>query len=407
MNESSHSNMTVAVVGNPTSNKGRGAKTGEQVISLLQSAGDRHGFEVIDVTGTSFEDSLVKAKSRRDEYDYLVVVGGDGMIALGTNAVGCSGKPLGIVATGSGNDFARGLELPVNRVETAVDGIVGAMMRGSHIDVDMGLVTSLPGGYAVDSSTGDELPRVQEAAVTAHTVRGLLAVDPLQSNMGLDFTDEYLGEPNSLDINRYYAGMLSCGLDASINDRANHSHLPNGTLRYFAAVLVELTHMKRYGYHIKATLADGSMDERDIISPLLTVANSRHIGGGIEVSPYSRFSDGLLDLIWMDHVPNFVEFAEAISHAYNGRLLASKVFGWQRIREIEISRADDGDEPPVFMADGEYIGHLPVKVTAQSRALRVLVPPAVAEAQARDGEEQTLEAIARDHRDPLTGNFLD
>lgn len=306
MNESSHSNMTVAVVGNPTSNKGRGAKTGEQVISLLQSAGDRHGFEVIDVTGTSFEDSLVKAKSRRDEYDYLVVVGGDGMIALGTNAVGCSGKPLGIVATGSGNDFARGLELPVNRVETAVDGIVGAMMRGSHIDVDMGLVTSLPGGYAVDSSTGDELPRVQEAAVTAHTVRGLLAVDPLQSNMGLDFTDEYLGEPNSLDINRYYAGMLSCGLDASINDRANHSHLPNGTLRYFAAVLVELTHMKRYGYHIKATLADGSMDERDIISPLLTVANSRHIGGGIEVSPYSRFSDGLLDLIWMDHVPNFV-----------------------------------------------------------------------------------------------------
>ena len=133
MNESSHSNMTVAVVGNPTSNKGRGAKTGEQVISLLQSAGDRHGFEVIDVTGTSFEDSLVKAKSRRDEYDYLVVVGGDGMIALGTNAVGCSGKPLGIVATGSGNDFARGLELPVNRVETAGRRIVGAMMRGSHI----------------------------------------------------------------------------------------------------------------------------------------------------------------------------------------------------------------------------------------------------------------------------------
>lgn len=36
-------------------------------------------------------------------------------------------------------------------------------------------------------------------------------------------------------------------------------------MRYFAAVLVELTHMKRYGYHIKATLADGTTDERDII----------------------------------------------------------------------------------------------------------------------------------------------
>ena len=174
------------------------------------------------------------------------------MIALGANAVGCSGKPLGIVATGSGNDFARGLELPVNRVETAVDGIVGAIVRGTHIDVDMGLATSLQGGYAVDSSTGDDL--VGDSDV------------PLRPA-----------------VNRFYAGMLSCGLDASINDRANHSRLPNGSVRYFVAAIVELTHMKRYGYHIKATLADGTVEERDIISPLLTVANSRHIGGSLMV----------------------------------------------------------------------------------------------------------------------------
>mgnify|MGYP000818445932 CR=1 FL=1 len=147
------------------------------------------------------------------------LVGGDGMIALGANAVGCSGKPLGIVATGSGNDFARGLKLPVNRIETAVEGIGGAIVRGSHIDVDMGRVTSLDGGYAVDPSTGEEY-EYQESKSAEHP------------------------------IDRYYAGMLSCGLDASINDRANHSHLPTGTMRYFAAVLVELTHMKRYGYHI-------------------------------------------------------------------------------------------------------------------------------------------------------------
>ena len=251
MSETSYVNATIAVVGNPTSNKGKGTEVGNQVIGLLREAGRKHGFNVIDVTGESFESSLLNARNRRNEYDYLVVVGGDGMIALGANAVGCSGKPLGIVATGSGNDFARGLELPVNRVQTAVDGIVGAIVRGTHIDVDMGLATSLQGGYAVDSSTGDEL--VSDSDV------------PLRPA-----------------VNRFYAGMLSCGLDASVNDRANHSRLPNGSLRYFAAVLVELTHMKQYGYHIKATLADGTVEEEDIISPLLTVANSRHIGGGIE-----------------------------------------------------------------------------------------------------------------------------
>lgn len=322
------------------------------------------------MTGTSFDDSLANARRRGDEYDYLVAVGGDGMVALGANAVGCSGKPLGIVAIGSGNDFARGLDLPVNRVETAVEGIVGAIVRGTHIDVDMGLVTSLPDGHAIDSTDG---------------------TDVSQSRSPID---------------RYYAGMLSCGLDASINDRANHSHLPNGSLRYFAAVIVELTHMKSYGYHIKATLADGSVEERDIISPLLTVANSRHIGGGIEVSPYSRFADGLLDLVWLDHVPNFRECVDAVARAYHGRLLGSHAFGWKRVRDIEITRATEGDEPPVLMADGEYVGHLPVKVLAKDRALRVLVPPAVAEAQAADSEERVLETIKRDGRDPLTGRFL-
>ena len=73
------------------------------------------------------------------------------------------------------------------------------------------------------------------------------------------------------------------------------------------------------------------------------------------------------------------------------------------MRDIEITRAQEGDEPPVLMADGEYVGRLPVKVVVQDRALRVLVPPAVAESQAANTEEKVLEAIKRDHRDPVTG----
>ncbi|WP_033495686.1 diacylglycerol/lipid kinase family protein [Bifidobacterium biavatii] len=378
----------VAMIGNPVSDKGKGAKIDAQVMALLEEAGERYDFGVIDLTGTSFDDSLNRARDRRDEYTHLVVVGGDGMIALGANAVGCSGKPLGIVATGSGNDFARGLDLPVNRIATAVEGIVGAIVRGSHIDVDMGRVTSLPGGYAVDAATGNLL------GGTDGNLDGQPADTAAQPNADLP------------PIDRFYGGMLNCGLDASINDRANHSRLPGGSLRYFAAVLVEVTHLKRYGYHIKATLADGSVEERDIITPMVTVANSRHIGGGLEVSPYSRFADGLLDLIWIDHMPNALEIADAISKGYNGRLLASHIFGWKRVRDVEITRAAEGAEPPVLMADGEYIGHLPVRVAAQDRALRVLVPPAVSRAHAEDDGSRTLAAIERDGRDPITGEFL-
>ena len=51
MSETSCVNATVAVVGNPTSNKGKGAEVGKQVVELLQEAGRKHGFNVIDVTG--------------------------------------------------------------------------------------------------------------------------------------------------------------------------------------------------------------------------------------------------------------------------------------------------------------------------------------------------------------------
>lgn len=365
----------VAVIGNPASNKGRGAAVGEQVFTLLSKAGCAHGFDVMDLTGGSFDESLATARAMRSRYDALVVIGGDGMIALGANVVQGGGVPLGIVAIGSGNDFARGLHLPVNRVEVAVEGIVGAIACGTHVDVDMGHVRSLTGDRA---GKGESSHLAADSAATA-------AVTP---------------------IDRYYAGMLNCGLDASINDRANHSRLPGGSLRYIAAVLGELTHMKQYGYHIRCELADGTVDERDVITPLLTVANARYIGGGLEVSPYSLLDDGLLDLVWVTDMPNIRQCAKALSNGYNGRLLASEVFGWRRIRHAEITRAAEGDEPPVLMADGEYVGRLPVEVGVERRALRVLVPPAVQRWHAARTQEHITAAIVRDGRDPLTGAFV-
>lgn len=356
----------VAVVGNPASNNGKGAKATKQVLDMLGARGQAHGFAVRDLTGESLDESVASIRAARGTYDYLVVVGGDGMVSLGVNAVAGSDIPLGIVGVGSGNDFARGLGLPVNRIETAVEGIVGAVVCDSHMDIDMGYV----------SSPGADSRPIEDAG--GHG-RG-----------------------------RFFAGMLSCGIDASINDRANHSRLPGGTLRYFAAVLTELAHMKRYGYHVSATLADGTAEEYDIVAPLLTVANSRHIGGGIEVSPYSSFDDGLLDMVWMNRMPGFAELVRALRHAYDGRLLSARFLSWKRVQSVTITRAGEGDEPPTLMADGEYVGSLPLHAEARERVLRVLVPPAVAEWHRRERDTERLErVVSRDGRDVLTGEFAE
>ena len=58
----------VALIGNPVSNKGWGAVVGEQVFTMLAEAGQRHGFDVMDLTGTSFDDSLTVPLARTAPY---------------------------------------------------------------------------------------------------------------------------------------------------------------------------------------------------------------------------------------------------------------------------------------------------------------------------------------------------
>lgn len=361
----------VGMIGNPVADRGQAAGISAAVGAMLRWFGRRHGFDVFDMTGISYQDSLDNARRQLGSYDALIVVGGDGMVNLGVNAVGSCGIPLGIVAVGSGNDFARGLRLPVGHPAESVRGIVGGLVCATSLEVDLGRVRFHTS--AADTSKAGSASRpirrcIRESASSPFHVEDCAdAYSTVRSREGF---------PRPGD--RYFAGMLSCGIDASINDRANHSALPNGALRYVAAVAQELLHLRQYGYHVSLELPDGRLEDRDIATPLLTVANSRHIGDGIAISPYSRFDDGLLDLIWVKHMPSVVECVHAITLAYRGQTMKSALFGWRRVRRVDITRANIGARPPMLMMDGEYAGDLPVRVDAIGRVLRLLVPPAVA-----------------------------
>lgn len=60
----------------------------------------------------------------------LVVVGGDGMVALGVNVAATAGVPLGVVPAGSGNDFARSAGIPRGDAGAAVDRIADGERLG-------------------------------------------------------------------------------------------------------------------------------------------------------------------------------------------------------------------------------------------------------------------------------------
>ncbi|WP_430595729.1 diacylglycerol/lipid kinase family protein, partial [Isoptericola sp. QY 916] len=128
---------------NPTAGKGRAAYAGEGVLAGLRRA----GHDVVDLSGPHADAALARARAAVDApgrpVDALVVVGGDGMVHLGAQAVAGTEVPLGIVPVGTGNDFAATLGLPVRDPAAAGAALCRALDAGpaGRRPVDAALVT--------------------------------------------------------------------------------------------------------------------------------------------------------------------------------------------------------------------------------------------------------------------------
>ncbi len=169
-----------ALVVNPTSGKGRGARYGERAERALRAA----GITPQRIVGRDAHDAAKQARAALDAgASALVVVGGDGMVHLGLQLVAGTGTPLGVIPAGTGNDVARYVGLPLADPEAAAR-IVAA---GHAATFDLGRVTS------ADS-----------------------------------------GEP------RWFGTVMACGLDSKVNERANRMRRPRGPSRYTLALLAEL-----------------------------------------------------------------------------------------------------------------------------------------------------------------------
>ncbi|CCK31331.1 Diacylglycerol kinase [Streptomyces davaonensis JCM 4913] len=215
---------------NPTAGRGRGAGAAQPAASALRAA----GFTVRTVIGEDSADALVRARAAvADGTGALVAVGGDGMANLALQAVAGTRTPLGLVAVGTGNDFARALGLPV-RDPAAAGRVIAEGLKGARLrDVDLGQV-------------GD----------------------------------------------RFFGTVLASGFDSRVNDRGNRMRWPTGRLKYDLAMLAELAAFKPFPYRI--TLDDG--EAREIEATLVAVGNGSSYGGGMRICPGADLRDGLFDI---------------------------------------------------------------------------------------------------------------
>lgn len=266
--------LRVAVVANPTSGRGLGARSAGVVLPRLRS----HGMEVRDVSASTAATALQRAAAAvRGGVDALFVVGGDGMVHLGVNACATTEVPLGIVAAGAGNDSARGLELPVDDPIGAVDRAVEALRCGRRVALDAGRVATADG------------------------------------------------------VERWFLGVLSAGFDALVNERANGWGWPRGRLRYPLAIARELPAFRPLRYRLELDGAD--VEE---LAMLVSVANGASYGGGMRIAPDASYTDGLLDVVVLGPVSK-AEFARVFPTVYSGRHVHHRAVTVRRVRSVAVA----------------------------------------------------------------------
>ena len=177
--------MPVHVLISPDGGRGRAAKARDAIIAALQRQA-----EVVDLTRSNAEASLEAARSAVAQgAKRLIAIGGDGMIHLAAQAVAGSQTILGVIALGTGNDFARAFG---SQPGPAVPLAERALGPGREIDLlqigDRFVVSVLTGGFSGDvnqRANAMRFPRGQ-SRYTLATLRELPRLAPRPLRLTLD-----------------------------------------------------------------------------------------------------------------------------------------------------------------------------------------------------------------------------
>lgn len=190
--------MTLIV--NPTSGRGRGAQIAEQVSRMLHTRRVTHD---VRYSSAPHEPTVLTQAVIKEGCSRIVAIGGDGLVHQIANVLVGTDVTLGIVPAGTGNDFARGLGIPL-----AIGKAVDVILDGVEQRVDVGKANdryffsiAVLGLAAAVNRRANQFKRFRvNALYTAVTVASVFLDRPQQ------FTIQYDGQ-----IRQCYSWLIAIG----------------------------------------------------------------------------------------------------------------------------------------------------------------------------------------------------
>jgi diacylglycerol kinase (ATP) len=305
----------LVVIANPRSGRGKVGAHLVEIERFLTDAG--LSYRVVRTTHPGHATEAAREALAAGER-YLVAAGGDGTVHEVLNGMIADDRPvaadavLGVVAAGSGCDFARSFGLPGDAVQAA-----------RHL-------------------AGDDVRPIDVGKVT--------------------FTSSPGSDSGPAEVTRYFANIAEVGLGAAVAARA--ATLPTflGGARYFGGFWLTLP---RFGPREVRLDADGQAFGWRAFN--VVVANCRFYGGGMQISPKSSPGDGALEVLVMTG-PKSDSFT-TLPKIYRGRHLPHRNIAELRVGRVRV----ETDLPFPIEADGEILGVTPATFGVIPGAIRVKV----------------------------------
>lgn len=175
-----------AIVINPTSGQGKGAVIGKNVVGYFS----KHDLDYQLITGISATNVLTDLRNFLQKNlgcPGVICVGGDGLAHLVLQAVVPLNIAFAVIPAGTGNDFVRALNWPLDDIESELDCVTTTPAQ----PIDLGLVD---------------------------------------------------GE--------WFGAVLSSGFDSTVNEKANTLKWPKGRAKYNVAIALELPVFKPSHFEI-------------------------------------------------------------------------------------------------------------------------------------------------------------
>ncbi|MCL5981003.1 MAG: diacylglycerol kinase family lipid kinase [Firmicutes bacterium] len=177
------------------------------------------------------------------------------------------------------------------------------------------------------------------------------------------------GEDVPLDLGRYngrfFLNVTGAGLDAAVVVDANRLKRFLGSLAYLAALVRQLA---TYRPCLLQITLDGQQIKEE--AWLVSVANGRYYGGGMQVAPQADTGDGLADVIVVGRMPR-LKFLYMFPKVYSGRHVLLPSVRVYRAKTVCV----EGVRALPVHTDGDLTGHLPFCVTMERHAILLRVPP--------------------------------